>query len=214
MQNNATYISKIHLESVQTILTKLHPILEGRKKTIITVSGEVASGKTPTSLALGRELKQQGYAVKIIDLDNFYLVHPLKRRDWREKHGIDKVGISEIDWKSLDIVIQAFMEGRSISFPYVDLLTDQVDTLSTTFDGIDILIIHGLYSMHIAASDLRIFMEMTWPETLDRQRESMKEVIDEHRLQVLRREQEVVLDLKKNADIYIDLNTALETFHL
>jgi uridine kinase len=214
MQNNATYLTKIHREAVQTILTKLNPILEERKKTIITVSGEVASGKTPTSLSLGRELKQQGYAVKIIDLDNFYLVHPLKRRAWREKHGIDKVGVSEIDWKTLENVIEAFMEGRSISFPYVDLLTDQVDTLSTTFEGIDILIIHGLYSMHIDASDLRIFMEMTWPETLDRQRESMKEVIDEHRLKVLRREQEVVQDLKKNADIYIDLNTALEIFHL
>lgn len=214
MQNNATYILKIHQEATQTILSKLKPIIEDRKKTIVTVSGEVASGKTPTSLCLGRELKQQGYAVKIIDLDNFYLVHPLKRRAWREKFGIEKVGTDEIDWKALENVLEAFHHNKAASYPYVDLLTDQVDTLETTFEGIDILIIHGLYSMHIESSDLRIFMEMTWPETLERQRESMKEVIDEHRLKVLHREQEVVLLLKKNADIFIDLNTALETFHL
>jgi uridine kinase len=214
MQNNAIKITEIHQEATQTILTKLQPLIENKQKTIVTVSGEVASGKAPTSLCLGRELKQLGYAVKIIDLDDFYIVHPLKRKAWREKHGIGKVGTDEIDWKALKGVLEAFHHNKAAKYPNIDLLTDQVDFLETSFEGIDILIIHGLYSMHIESSDLRIFMEMTWPETLERQRESMKEVIDDHRLQVLRREQEVVLSLKKNADIYIDLNTALETFHL
>lgn len=214
MQNNAFNIEKIHVDAAFTILGKLLPILESKEKVIVAVSGEVASGKSPVSLCLGRQLKPKGYKAKLIDLDDFYRIPPLKRRKWREENGMEKVGIEEIDWALLNRVIKNFKESDFSRYPDVDLLTDKVDYHETDFKEISVLIIHGLYSMHINHSDLRVFMEMTWPETMDKQRESMKEVIDDFRLKVLKREQEVVKDLKQNADMYIDLNTSMEIFHL
>lgn len=214
MQNNAFNIQKIHEDGAFTLLERLRPMLGKGKKTIVAVSGEVASGKSPVSLCLGRLLKQEGIKAKLIDLDDFYIIPPPERRMWRLENGLEKVGLSEIDWELVLKVIDDFRNDRPSRYPDVDLVTDKVDHHETEFSGVDVLIIHGLYSLNIPEADMRVYMEMTWPETIDRQRESQKEVIDGFRLQVLRREQKVVLELKKKADIFIDLNTALETYHL
>ncbi|HRY98990.1 MAG TPA: hypothetical protein P5550_08020 [Bacteroidales bacterium] len=214
MQNNAFNIQKIHEDSARTLLERLRERMSPSGKTLVTVSGEVASGKSPVSLCLARLLKQEGVRAKLIDLDDFYRIPPTERRSWRLENGLESVGIGEINWNLLYKVIDDYRNNRPSRYPDVDLITDKVDTHETEFSGVEVLIIHGLYSLHIPGADLRVYMEMTWPETMDRQRESQKEVIDGFRLQVLRREQKVVLELKKNADIFIDLNTALEIYHL
>lgn len=214
MQNNAFNINKLHEEAALLILEKLRPIIDRQAKAIISVSGEVASGKSPVSLCLGRQLKKIGKKTKLIDLDDFYIIPPLERRKWRTKNGFEKVGLDEINWKQLESVIEDFHSSRPSRYPDIDLLTDKIDYIETDFSDIDLLIIHGLYSMNIHHSDLKVYMEMTWPETMDRQRESMKEVMDEFRIKTVEREHEVVMELKKNADVFIDLNTASEIFHL
>lgn len=214
MQNNVFNIEKIHDNAAATILGRLLPMLDGKEKAIVTVAGEVASGKSPVSLCLGRLLKKEGRRPKLIDLDDFYLIHPKERREWREKHGIEKVGVEEINWSLLEDVIRRFHAGEPAEYPDVDLLNDKVDQHSTDFRDVDVLIIHGLYSLNIKQSDLKVYMEMTWSETMDKQRESAKEILDDFRLKVLKREQEAVMELKPNADVYIDLNTSMEIFHL
>jgi len=214
MQNNAARPEKNHADAALIILERLQTIMKPGKKTVITVAGEIASGKSVVSLALGRLLKQNGVVSKLIDLDDFYIVPPKERREWRQKNGLQMVGTREIDWERVKSVIGDFENNRTSRYRSVDLLTEQVDLLETDFSGIDVLIVHGLYALNINQSDLKVYMEMTWTETLMIQERSMKEIMDDFRIEVLKHEHEMVMKLKPKADIYIDLNTALETFHL
>ena len=98
--------------------------------------------------------------------------------------------------------------------PVVDLFTQRVDQLHTDFDGIDVLIIAGLYSIKINQSDLRVFIELTYEDTWDEQKYTHKEVLDQFRVEILKHEHKAVQSLKPLADFYIDFDTANEIFHL
>jgi uridine kinase len=87
--------------------------------------------------------------------------------------------------------------------PCIDLVTEQVDSLTTDFAGIDMLIIDGLYAINTEGVDMRIFIELTYHETKKAQVVRGKEPQNEYRMQVLEREHQVVQSLKKRADLFI-----------
>ncbi|HRC67334.1 MAG TPA: hypothetical protein PK976_05290, partial [Bacteroidales bacterium] len=89
-----------------------------------------------------------------------------------------------------------------------------VDQLMTDFKNIEILIISGLYAIELEEADLKVFIELTYRETLDVQRESEKEELDDFRMKVLEQEHKAVQALKHKADFFVDFDTALEIFHL
>lgn len=214
MLNDLITVTPRHENAARMILDK---ILELRKenprdKMIITISGEVGSGKSTISIVLARMLKKQSVRAKIIDLDDYYKIPPLERRKWRMEHGIKSIGYDEYDWEKLARNIEDFKKGNSTEMPCVDLITGYVDKLTTTFAGVDMLIINGLYSLKIEEADLKVFIEQTYDETRDAQRYSQKEDMDAYRLQVLQREHEVVQSMKQNADFFIDFDQSL--FHL
>jgi uridine kinase len=183
-----------------------------KEKMIITISGEVGTGKSTVSTALGLMLKKRDIRSKIMDLDDYYKIPPLERRKWRIENGIDSIGYDEYDWDRVTKNISDFKESKLSVMPCVDLITRYVDELSTTFEGVDMLIINGLYSLKIDDADLKVFIEMTYDETRDAQKYSQKEDFDSYRLQVMQREHEVVQDLKSHADYFVDFDQSM--FHL
>jgi uridine kinase len=157
-------------------------------------------------------LKKRDIRSKIMDLDDYYKIPPLERRKWRIENGIDSIGYDEYDWDKVKKNISDFKESKLSVMPCVDLITRYVDELTTTFEGVDMLIINGLYSLKIDDADLKVFIEMTYDETRDAQKYSQKEDFDSYRLQVMQREHEVVQNLKSHADYFVDFDQSM--FHL
>lgn len=214
MLNDLITVTPQHENAAKLILDK---IIEKRfglesEKMMITISGEVGSGKSTVSVVLARLLKKKNIRAKILDLDDYYKIPPLERKQWRIKHGINSIGYDEYDWVKLKQNIADFYMNRTSVLPCVDLITGYVDELKTNFSDVEMLIINGLYSLKIEHADLKVFIELTYDETRAAQQYSQKEDLDDYRLQVMKREHEVVQSLKSHAEFYIDFEQSM--FHL
>lgn len=183
-------------------------ILQNRKdKYIIAVSGESGSGKSELTHVIAKMLRKEGIFCKPIHIDNYYKVLPLERTEWRKKHGIQTaVGYTEYDWDIIYRNMDDFRNSRSSTMPCVDLVTEQVDQLTTDFKGIDMIIIDGLYAIKTEGVDLKIFIELTYHETKKAQVVRGKEPQNDYRMQVLEREHQVVSSLRDRADLFIDMD--------
>ena len=90
--------------------------------------------------------------------------------------------------------------------PCVDLVTEQVDTLTTDFKDIDMLIIDGLYATKTEDVDLRIFIDLTYHETKKAQTDRGKEPQNEYRMRVLEQEHKAALSIKNKAHLFVDMD--------
>ncbi|MCF8366241.1 MAG: hypothetical protein K9H16_10685 [Bacteroidales bacterium] len=214
MLHDLITITPRHENAARLIFDKVIEIRnnEPKEKLIVTISGEVGSGKSTVSVVLGRLLKKQKIKTKIIDLDDYYKIPPLERREWRLKNGLESIGYDEYNWDKLNQNITDFMRSRKSQMPCVDLVSGNVDELHTDFKTIEVLIINGLYSLKIEDADLKVMIEQTYDETRDAQIYSQKEHMDAYRLKVLQREHEVVQSLKSKADYFIDFENSF--YHL
>lgn len=214
MLHDLITITPRHENSARLIFDKVQELRSNteKEKMIITISGEVGSGKSTVSVILGRLLKKQKVKAKIIDLDDYYKIPPLERREWRLEKGLESIGYDEYNWDKLNQNITDFKRNRKSQMPCVDLITLNVDELHTDFKGVELLIINGLYSLKIEDADLKVMIEQTYDETRDAQIYSQKEPLDSYRLKVLQREHEVVTSLKSKADFFIDFENSF--YHL
>lgn len=205
MLGDVLLITDKHREAGEEIIDH---ILKNRKdKMMIGISGESGSGKSELAHVIAKGLRKHGIFAKPIHIDNYYKVLPLKRTEWRKTHGIEKsVGYDEYDWETIYQNIQDFKASRVSTMPCVDLVTEQVDRLTTDFNGIDMLIIDGLYAIKTNGLDLSIFIELTYHETKKAQVVRGKEPQNEYRMAVLEQEHKMVQALKTRADIFIDIN--------
>lgn len=204
MLGDVLLISEKHHKAAKKILDY---ILKNRKeKLMVAISGESGSGKTELAHVLARMLCKEGIIAKPIHIDNYYKILPLERTEWRKKHGIKKaVGLNEYDWDTINKNIDDFKTGRKSTMPCIDLVTEQVDSLTTDFNGVDMLIVDGLYAIK-AEVDIRVFIELTYHETKKAQLLRGKEPQNEYRMHVLEREHEVVQSLKPNADLLVTVD--------
>jgi uridine kinase len=213
MQNDVFSIKKHHTQAAEWIYGELTEKI-GKGKFIISIAGEVSSGKSTLAYLLGRILKMNGIKSKILDLSDFYKVAPLERRAFREKHGIESVGVEEYDWDKIEATINSFKKGQTVKIPSVDLLTDKVDEITTNFKDVQVLIISGLYAFYCKEINYKIFMELTYRETYEAQKYTGKEVMDNFRQKILETEHIAVQKQKNSADCYIDFNSFLNSYHL
>lgn len=202
MLGDVLLIGEKHENAAKAILPY---ILKNRKnKYMIAVSGESGSGKTELSHVLAKMLKKEGIICKPIHIDNYYRIHPLERTEWRKKNGIETaVGLGEYDWDTIYRNVEDFKNDRVSTMPCIDLVTEQVDQLTTDFKGIEMIIVDGLYAINTDGIDLRIFIELTYHETKKAQVVRGKEPQNEYRMQVLEREHQVVQSLRSKADLFI-----------
>ena len=212
MQNQVITITEKHHAAARIIFDRV--MSERTPKYIVTVTGEVGTGKSTVSLLLAKLLKEEGIKVKIMDLDNYYKIAPLERKAWRKENGVDKVGLDEYNWEKIYQNIQDFKQGNKTTMPLVDMMTDYVDELTTDFEGIDLLIIKGLYSIKCKESKLKVFIELSYQEAINKNLYIPMEITDDFRIEVMKKEQEVVQHLKKDADFFIDFDLSDEMFHL
>ena len=176
-------------------------------KYIVAISGESGSGKSELTHVVAKEMRKHGIFAKPIHIDNFYNTLPLERTKWRIDNGIEKVvGLSEYKWDEINRVIDDFKNSRKSSMPCVDLVTEQIDTLTTDFKGVDMLIIDGIYAINTDDVDLRIFIELTYHETKKAQKDRGKDPQNEYRMRVLEQEHKAALSIKNKAHLFVDMD--------
>ena len=212
MLGDVLLINDLHKAAALSIMERV--LIEKEKKEkidpdykyVIAISGESGAGKSELSHSLALLLKSQDIRVKVLHTDNYYLVPPLLRKEWRMTNGIDSVGINEYDWALVNRNIRDFKENRETIMPCIDIIPDQIDKLITDFRKIHLLVIDGLYAINTEDVDLRVFIELTYHETKMSQLMRGKEPTDDFRLQVLEREHINVQSLRHKADLLVDRN--------
>ena len=173
-------------------------------KFIIAISGESGSGKSELTHVIARELKKVGVVAKPMHIDNFYRILPLERTAWRTRYGVENVvGYDEYDWERINATLDDFRNDRKSTMPCVDLVTEQVDQLTTDFSVIEMLIIDGLYAIKTEGVDMHIFLERTYQDSRKAQLARGKEPQNEFRTSVLMQEHKMVTGLKPLADILV-----------
>lgn len=187
-------------------------ILKRRKeKFVCAISGESGSGKSELANVIAKALRGAGVSAKVISTDNYYRSDPRERSEWRLKHGIEKVvGYEEYDWPSIEGTIESFRNDKTAVLPCVDLITNRVDTLTTNFEGIDVLILDGLYAVKSSSVELRVFIELTYHQTKKAQINRGKEPQNEYRMRVLEQEHKMVSALGEMADLVVSQNYELK----
>lgn len=184
---------------IEHILTCLKP------KMIIGISGESGSGKSELAHVIAKGMRKHGIFAKPLHIDNYYRILPLLRTEWRKENGIQNVvGYGEYDWNTIYRNIAEFQKGLLSTGPCVDLVTEQVDQLTTDYSTVDMLVVDGLYAIKTEGIDLSIFIELTYHETKKAQVVRGKEPQNEYRMAVLEQEHQMVQALRPKADILIN----------
>ena len=205
MLEDVLLIADKHRAAAAVIVEEI--LKKGKPKFIVAISGESGSGKSELTHVVAKEMRKHGIFAKPIHIDNFYNTLPLKRTDWRITNGIENVvGLSEYKWDEIDRVIDDFKNGRRSAMPCVDLVTEQVDTLTTDFQNVDMLIIDGLYAINAEHVDLAVYIELTYHETKKAQKDRGKEPQNEYRMRVLEREHQQVNSIKHKADLFVNMD--------
>jgi len=171
---------------------------------IVAISGESGAGKSELSHSLAIVLKSAGLRVKVLHTDNYYKVEPLHRRAHREESNFQHIGPEEYNRELLAQNIDDFRQGRTAEMPCIDIITEQVDSLTTDFSKIDLLIIDGLYAIATEGIDLGIYIDITYKESKRKQLQRGKERADEHRWKVLEQEHLSARRLKHFARTVVD----------
>ena len=200
MLGDILLITEKHIKAGEQVVNRLSEIKS--EKMVIAIGGESGAGKSEIAHVISRKLKGEGELAKILHIDNYYKVSPRERTEWRKKHGVESIGLSEYDWDLINRNIAEFRGSKEAILPCIDLLTDQEDKLITNFEGIQYLIVEGLYPLK-ADADLKIFIDLTYHETKKAQVLRGKEPQNKFRLQVLQREHEVVQSLRPLADLLV-----------
>jgi len=178
-----------------------------KEKYIVAISGESGSGKSELTHVVAKELFNLGLKVKPVHIDNFYNTHPLERAEIRKSKGIENiVGLGEYRWDDINKTISDFKHNRKSTMPCVDLVTQNIDELTTDFNGVELLIIDGLYAINTKGVDLAIFIELTYHETKKAQSNRGKEKTDETRFRVLEAEHRAALSIKHKANLFVNMD--------
>lgn len=204
MLGDVLLITEKHIDAAKEIVKEV--LANKKDRFIIAISGESGSGKSELAHAVAKELKNYKIIAKPLHIDNYYRILPLERTQWRKDNGIETaVGLGEYDWDTIYRNVGEFKSGSKSTGPCVDLVTEQVDQLTTDYAEVDMLIIDGLYAVETEGVDLGVFIELTYHETKKAQKVRGKEPQNEYRARVLEREHQVVQSIKPKAHLLVNM---------
>lgn len=202
MTGDILLIKRHHKEAAKKLVKMIEELNLSRP--VIAISGESGSGKSELAHAIGKVFKTKGIKAKSVTTDDFYKTLPFERLQKRLERGIaESVGPDEYNWEAINEVTHAFKAGKKASYPCVDLLNDEVDSLHTDFAPIQILLFEGLYSIKNDLADFRILIDIPYTLTKMAQLKRGKEPMDPNRLAVLKAEHKAVAQIKQRADVLI-----------
>ena len=110
MLGDVLLITDNHRKAAEQIVSRLGK--SESDKVVIAIGGESGAGKSELAHVVSRRLKERGELAKILHIDNYYKVSPAERAKSRMEHGIESIGLSEINWYLLGQHIDGFRESK------------------------------------------------------------------------------------------------------
>lgn len=170
----------------------------------ISVAGESGSGKSETSQAVADALNERGFKTLVVQQDD-YFVHPPKTNDRTRRKDIGWVGMQEVRLDLLDKHLGQARSGASrIVKPLVMYEEDRITEEVLSLEGVDVVVAEGTYTTGLENVDTRIFIDLTYLETLQSRLERAREAQDEFLEKVLVIEHEIISAQRPKAHLIIN----------
>ena len=170
---------------------------------VIGIAGESGSGKSITATALAQVLRETGCSTVVLHQDDYFLRPP--RANHQHRCGdLASVGPQEVDLTRLATHVAAFRMGRDAVGPAVDHRLDAFHTRPLPLAQATVLIVEGTYVLDLDDLDVRIFLEATHQDTLERRRRRNRDVDAPIVDQVLAIEHGLIAPYAERAHLLID----------
>jgi uridine kinase len=194
-----------HRRAGEQIAERIAPELRSSTRIYtITIAGESGSGKSETGQAVADALIRRGFKTLVLQQDD-YFVHPPKTNDRTRRRDIGWVGMQEV---RLDLLDQHLAQARSgvetIVKPLVVYEEDRITDETVSLRGIAAVVAEGTYTTALENVDTRVFIDLTYLDTLQSRLERAREAQDDFLERVLEIEHRIISAHKSRADYIID----------
>ena len=170
----------------------------------IAIAGESGSGKSETGRAVADVLIRRGFKTLVLQQDD-YFVHPPKTNDKERRHDLGWVGMQEV---RLDLLDEHLRQARSgagtIVKPLVVYREDRIIEETVSLEAIAVVVAEGTYTMALENIDTRVFIDLTYMETLQSRLERAREAQDDFLERVLEIEHRIITAQKTRAEYLVD----------
>jgi uridine kinase len=194
-----------HRQAAEQIVERILPELRSSPRIYtITIAGESGSGKSETGRAVADALNSRGLKTLVLQQDD-YFVHPPKTNDRTRRRDIGWVGMQEVRLDLLDQHLAQIRAGaRRIVKPLVVYEEDRITEEDVSLRGIAAVVAEGTYTTALVNADTRVFIDLTYLETLQSRLERAREAQDDFLEKVLEIEHRIISAHKSRADYLID----------
>jgi uridine kinase len=194
-----------HRQAAEQIVERILPELgSSRRIYTISIAGESGSGKSETGQAVADSLSRRGFKTLVLQQDD-YFVHPPQTNDRTRRQDIGWVGMQEV---RLDLLDENLRQARSgagtIVKPLVVYGEDRIVEETLSLQGIAAVVAEGTYTTALENIDTRVFIDLTYLETLQSRLERAREAQDDFLERVLEIEHRIISAQKRRADYLID----------
>jgi uridine kinase len=197
--------------AAQIVERVLAPLRSSRRIYTISIAGESGSGKSEIARALADLLNERGFRTLILQQDD-YFVHPPKTNDRMRRRDPGWVGMQEVRLDLLDEhLAQARSGAKEIHKPLVVYEEDQITEEIVCLQGVAAVIAEGTYTTVLRNTDTRVFIDLTYLETLQSRLERAREAQDDFLEEILAMEHQIISAHKSRADLVVDRNFQVHT---
>ena len=180
---------------------------EIKNEKIILIGGSSGTAKSELAYSIQKLLNDNNKKSSfVVSLDDYYNTIASVRAINRKKLGLDSVGLSEIDFESLQRIYEDFQNQREIHFKRTHRFLDAVEH-NILESNIDYLIIEGLYANYLRKwynDNFSVFLEGSPQQTLEfRKKRGKENEEDSFRVKVVEKEYRVTVQLKRYSDLII-----------
>jgi uridine kinase len=198
-------IKEKHRRAAEQIVEKILPRLRSFTRIYtITIAGESGSGKSETGRAVADALIRRGFHTVVLQQDD-YFVHPPKTNDRTRREDVGWVGMQEVRLDLLDEHLARARAGAErIEKPLVVYGEDRITRETVSLAGVAAVVAEGTYTTALENVDTRVFIDLTYLETLQSRLERAREAQDDFLETVLDIEHRIISAQRSRADYIID----------
>jgi len=172
-------------------------------RTVIAVAGESGSGKSVTAIDLAALLNRAGIRTAIIHQDN-YFVRPPRTNHEHRLMDLGSVGPGEVQLDLIEVQLRAFHVGdAAVAAPVVDYPGNRFLVQTLDFSVTNVLVVEGTYALFLDGADIRIFLEATHEDSVERRRERNRDIDAPITATILDIEHRLIAPQVARADIVI-----------
>ena len=194
-----------HRRAAEQIVEWILPELRSSPRIYtITIAGESGSGKSETGQALADALNRRDFKTLVLQQDD-YFVYPPKTNDKTRRQDIGWVGMQEVRLDLLDEHLgQARSGAETIVKPLVVYEEDRIGEETVSLRGVAVVVAEGTYTTALDNVDTRVFIDLTYLQTLQSRLERAREAQDDFLEKVLEIEHRIISAYKSRADYLVD----------